>query len=157
MKSIDVFDKFNSDLSGTVVNKFFWLAICGEGTAMREVESFIREIGSDQFLELFPDFDLSIQEEINDQYDTFFYNFIDKRRLGFIAELWIPIFSCFTFDEETGLPSTYSSGGAYGAHYLYAETLEEFVSKCESIFEAEFSKQVEVGKSKLNFNEQIKA
>lgn len=85
-----------------------------------------------------------IEEREKDMVDV---TLIENGKLGFLAEVLVPIRNRFIIADDGGISSSYSRGHCYVTH-VYAESREELVEKIAETSEYYYNKDLEKFKNK---------
>lgn len=131
------------DAYGANIDKLFWIAGSAENTRL---ENFLLEIPDDELVELFPKlkgikFGSRGNENLVDM-------LLNMDASGLIAEILIPEASNFSYNTD-GEPKSWSiQRNISRIGYVYAESLEELMTKIEGLAEKVFDEYVAEDKIK---------
>lgn len=142
MKNKEFSDRFES-LRETHISRLIWIAASIENS--EDLAEMLEDLSNENWKNLFP--------EIHDS--EYFEEFksepiealIDFEKLGFLAEIHIPICRDFSFDENGDVDGYTSSPGYCRIEYAYAETIEELMAEIEKKADQLFQEFIETAKS----------
>lgn len=116
------------------IEKLFWIAASIES---HDLQSFIEELESNVWKELFPELFASNYFEEFQEDGELVTMLIESDKLGFIAEVTIPNCYDFIYDGEE-LKGYSSHPGRRRIRYVYAESLEELITAIEIVADEVF-------------------
>lgn len=133
MKNNEAIERFEQAHEAKI-DKLFWIAASIES---QELVSFIEDLDDQSWKELFPElFDYEYFKEIQENGELI-QMLCENDKLGFIAEVTIPVCTDFKYKDQN-IVGYSSSPGRCRVKYVYAETSEELLITIEKVSEAVF-------------------
>lgn len=143
MENKDVLEFLEEDANGTNVSQLFHFGLQSEN---HDLYSLLENLTIDDFRDMMGDkCDFKSLQEYIDNGETYQY-FIDNDMWGFFAEIHIPKHRDFYFYPDGEFSSCYSNSSVCTVTYVYAETMDELLSKIK--IEAEKQFKIEMNRSK---------
>jgi hypothetical protein len=137
-------ERFDQMHSATV-ERMFWIGCSLTSDGFAELS---RSLMEGDFAEMFLDVDIKKLNEYRDDENTVQF-FIDRNKLGFIAEISVPQCHEFQYQPGKGRPIKWSVDNSVSrVVYCYGETPDELINKIEKSVEKCFSSDIELDKKK---------
>ena len=137
MKNCKVLDRIEQT-HGAKINRLVWIAAGQENRTLSDMLEDMAD--SDALHKVFPE--ISESEVFVDYAGDHFSMMVEYGKLGFLAEVFLPLLDSFGFDES-GRPTSCSYSNGVGVlEYAYAETTDELLSKIEQLSEEHYNESV---------------
>ena len=141
MENIEISCFIDNETHSANINKLFHI---GMQLSSWEIKDFLEEISEEQYVDMLSDngkFDY-IEGYLND--GEIIQMFLDHGLYGYVAELYLPCHSDFSFHEDGSFSGCSVHSSDCIIEYVYAETIEELLNKVmiesEKAFQSDMNK-----------------
>lgn len=124
----------------TWIERMFWIGCSTESSELKEL---LEEWEPDQWEKIFPECTMYEIEDFTCGNGDIHQIFIDKRKMGLLAECRMPSHEGFRFDEKGDVKSCRVIYGIQTIFFAYGETREELLQAIEKQAEEIYQEEVQ--------------